>query len=320
MGRYMLDAAVCNHKGNRRTNNEDSFYLTGRMMALRNMDKGGTFVAGRKGGVQLYAVCDGMGGINNGERASFQAVQALSFFHEGLGKTVDDEQLIALVHHISQAVRDQAQMEGEKSGTTLTLCVWQDDTMRCLHVGDSRIYAMHEGQLYQVTRDHSEIQRLIDVGLVSPEEARTDSRRHMILQYLGMDNSEGGLEPSLTAPIACQEGDWFLLCSDGLCDMVEDPYIEAVLQRSQNAKQAVEALVQLALQNGGVDNVTVMALRVTRPEDNEMTPTEPVDGKRVRRTDAAAVPVVQKVLSAARAVTAAGAMVMLIELLYRLLA
>lgn len=314
MGRLMLDAAVCNHKGNRRSNNEDSFYLTGHMMPLRNMDRGGVFTVQRKGGVQLYAVCDGMGGINNGERASFQAVQALSFFHEGIGDTVSDKQLLSLIPHISQAVRNQAEMEGEKSGTTLTLCVWEKDTMRCLHVGDSRIYWMRDGRLEQVGKDHSEIQRLIDARIVTPEDARTDPRRHMILQYMGMDNSEGGLEPSLTEPIACKEGDWFLLCSDGLNDMVEDPYIEAVLQRSQTAKQAVEALTQLALQNGGVDNVTVMALRVIKEEGSR---TEPVERPRVSVIDVVRPALHRKVLPVLQAVTGAGALMVILELLHR---
>jgi len=316
MGRYMLDAAVCNHKGNRRSNNEDSFYLSGQMMPLRAMDRGGTFTARRKGGVQLYAVCDGMGGTDHGEMASFQAVQALSFFHEGLGQTVEDAQLLSLIQHICQAVRDQAQLTGGISGSTLTLCVWQDDCMRCLHVGDSRIYRMHKGVLEQVTTDHSEIQRLMSLGLVTPEEAKTHSKRHAISQYLGMDISESALNPSLTEPFQCVTGDWYLLCSDGLTDMVPDQDIADVLNRSANAKMAVEALTQLALHNGGVDNVTVMALH-TIPADS-MDETQPVD-RPSRRAMPSKPSALRKVLAAVRVLAGWGLATMLIEILYRLI-
>lgn len=316
MAKVMLDAAVCNHKGNRRSNNEDSFYLSGQMMPLRAMDRGGVFTARRKGGVQLYSVCDGMGGTDNGELSSFLAVQSLSFFHEGVGPTVEDVQLLSLVPHISQAVRDQAVANGGFSGSTMTLCVFQDGCMRCMHVGDSRIYRVHKGVMEQVTTDHSEIQRLIELGLVTPEEAKTHPKRHAISQYLGMDTSDAQLNPSLTEPIECEAGDWFLLCSDGLTDMVDDVHIAEVLNHSQNAKLAVESLTQLALQNGGIDNVTVMALHVIEADNTE---TVAIDrpSRRAPQAAQAKPTALQRVLPVVKTVAGIGFIVTLLEIIAR---
>lgn len=319
MAMVMLDAAVKNDKGNRRNNNEDNFYLSGKMMALRDMDRGNLSVVRSKAGVQIYAVCDGMGGTDNGELSSFLAVQSISFFHEGLGATVADDQLKNLVHHISQAVREQAQANGGKSGSTLTMCVFENGYMRCLHVGDSRIYRVHNGVLEQVTTDHSEVMRLVKLGQITLEEAKTHPMRHAISQYLGMDTSDSQLNPSLTEPIPCEEGDWFLLCSDGLTDMVDDAIIGEVLNRSQNAKVAVESLTSLALQNGGIDNVTVMALHVVPLDTSSYTTPidKPLNRNALPQLKIRSTPL-QKVLSAVKTVAGIGFLVALIEILTRL--
>ncbi len=264
MPKLMLDAAVRNHKGNVRKNNEDNFYLSGAYMDLSAMDKGGLFTARRTGGVQMYAVCDGMGGTERGELASYQGAQLLSFFHEGLSASVEDEQLLSVVQRISRAIFDRAQNDGVACGTTLAMCVWQRGEMRVLHVGDSRVYRARDGELEQVTVDHSEVQQMIEVGMITPEEARTHAKRHVITQYLGMPAKEIALSPSLSAPQRCRAGDWYLLCSDGLTDMVRDDRIAEVLNSSPDSSTACERLVEQALRAGGVDNVTVMCLRVVK--------------------------------------------------------
>ena len=259
-----LEAAVCNNKGRKRGNNEDNFYLSGSYMKLETMDNGGVFTANRPGGIQLYAVCDGMGGAESGEKASFHAVETLSLYHEAMTGEVEDERLVSLLRRISDTLYDEATRNGIRSGTTIVLCVWNNGEMRCLHVGDSRIYLLSDGKLTQVTQDHSEVQRLVSLNLMTPEQAKVDPGRHVISQYLGMNTEDIPLAPSLWGPVRCKPGDTFLLCSDGLTDMVEDDVIAEILQAAPTPKAASERLVQKALENGGVDNVTCMCLRVAR--------------------------------------------------------
>ena len=260
MAKLLIEAAVCNHMGNIRTNNEDNFYLNGLWMPLDQMDKGGCFSLESADAVQLYAVCDGMGGESSGEKASFEAVSALRALQTGTADAISDEALIKRLNAVSTQIYQEAHEQGSRSGSTFAGCLWQDGRMRVAHIGDSRVYRMRNGRLEALTVDHSEVQRLVAMGMITPEEARTHPKRHVISQYLGMPSDEVSVTPTLSPWYEGKAGDRYLICSDGLTDMLDNSGIEQLLAKAEDAKTAVASLTQGALHKGGRDNVTVLCL------------------------------------------------------------
>lgn len=260
MIKFRLQAAVCNHKGNVRTNNEDNFYLNGQLMPLDKMDEGGCFTAESVQDTQLYAVCDGMGGEQAGENASFATVQALHDMQANASGAITDAALAECLHDVSVNIYEEAHEHGIRSGTTFAGCLWQNDQMRVAHIGDSRVYRLRGGRLEQLTADHSEVQRLVAMGVITAQEAKTHPKRHVISQYLGMPADEVSVSPTLSPWYKGTLQDRYLICSDGLSDMLDNADIEQILVRSEDAKSAAVALVQGALRKGGRDNVTALCL------------------------------------------------------------
>ena len=160
---------------------------------------------------------------------------------------------------ISEGIYHEAQSQGVKSGTTLAGCLLENGQIRIAHVGDSRVYRLRDHTLMQLTADHSEVQRLLSMGVITPAQARSHPKRHVITQYLGMPDTEVRIDASIT-PVAVRKGDRYLLCSDGLSDMVKDAQISKIFSAAATVKAAADELVQAALKNGGKDNVTVLCL------------------------------------------------------------
>ena len=262
MIKFHLESAVCNHKGNVRTNNEDSFYLNGQFMPLDKMDEGGCFSAESDQNAQLYAVCDGMGGESAGENASFAAVRALHAMQADASGTITDATLTQCLHDVSVQIYQEAHAHGIRSGTTFAGCLWQNGQMRVAHIGDSRVYRLHDGRLEQLTADHSEVQRLVAMGVITSEEAKTHPKRHVISQYLGMPADEVSVSPTLSPWYKGTPHDRYIICSDGLTDMLDNAGIEQILAKAEDAKSAAIGLVQGALRKGGRDNVTVLCLNL----------------------------------------------------------
>jgi len=146
-------------------------------------------------------------------------------------------------------------------GTTLVASLFYDNRVLVAHLGDSRLYLLRDGGLRQVTRDHSLLQEQIDSGLLTLEQAKNAQHKNLVTKALGIDPS---VEPEIHE-YPTRPGDIYLLCSDGLCDMVEDDEIGATLQAlGGNLKLAAQQLVQMANDNGGRDNVSVILVRVLR--------------------------------------------------------
>ena len=201
ISKWTINAAVCNHKGNIRHNNEDNFYLNGRFMVLGEMDDGCLAETVSDATLQTYSVCDGMGGEAAGEEASCYAVKALdSLMHES-GDSLSNDQICKATNQISKDIYQGAKSKGCRSGATLAMCIWQGESMRVAHIGDSRVYMLRGGTLRQLTSDHSEAQRMINLGIITPQEALTHPKRHVINQYLGMPADEVTVVPTITAPL-----------------------------------------------------------------------------------------------------------------------
>ena len=258
-----IRAAVANNKGRIRGNNEDNFYLNGTFMARRKMDEGASVTSSSQDSVQMYAVCDGMGGTDCGEDASCRAVTELSARKQEHRQMVNPRELTSVLRAISDKINKDAVQKNQKSGTTIAMLAIADGQATLANVGDSRIYRFRGKKLTQVSVDHSRVQRMISMGILTPEQAKKDPGRHVITQYLGMP-SDIKISPYIVPNEELRNNDVYLLCSDGLTDMVEDEQIEAILRAKDKPLEAVQELLKTALNNGGRDNVTVMVLRVMK--------------------------------------------------------
>lgn len=205
-----------------------------------------------------FAVSDGMGGHAAGEVASAIAVSTIADKAPG---HADDLLLGAAVESANAAVIEAA-AEGKGKigmGCTASAVSIEQNKMAVAHVGDSRVYLLHNGALVRLTHDHSYVEELVDAGEITADEARVHPSRSVITRALGSD-------PDMYADhftIDVSAGDRVLLCSDGLSSMVEDSQMEAIAVSSATPQAAVDNLVAAALQEGGHDNITVVVVDVT---------------------------------------------------------
>ncbi len=229
---------VCHrtHQGLVRANNQDALVL----------DEG------------VYGVADGMGGHQGGETASRVAAQVLkNALH---GKKLDARAMEMAIEAANRRVFDMARHDSSLSGmgTTITL-LWEGDGQLMIgHVGDSRAYRLHEGSLQQVTEDHSVVAELLRNHVITAEMARTHPYRNVITRAVGVD-------PAVTPDVLCLDkcaGDVWLVCSDGLYNMVPDDTIFQTLSQSSSDEEAADQLLKLALDAGGADNITFLIGRV----------------------------------------------------------
>ncbi len=246
-----LEVATATHPGMVRSHNEDSIAADA--------------------GIGLAVLADGMGGYNAGEVASGIAVamitteikKALGGENGGLPNGGIESLVGEHVGQASAAIYKAAQSQPQYSGmgTTLVVALWHDNRIVVGHVGDSRLYRLRGESFEQVTRDHSLLQEQIDSGMITREQARHSQNKNLVTRAVGIDPE---VETEVhTYPV--KPGDIYLLCSDGLNDMVSDEDIQLTLSSLQaNLPLAAEQLVQQANDNGGRDNVSVILVRVLK--------------------------------------------------------
>ena len=256
----MIRYAAVNDKGFVRSNNEDNFFVNGLLLERGHQDDGASVSGTNCDENQIYAVCDGMGGIEAGEDASFCAVKMLESWRTCQPDFDRKELIVRKLRNISGQIARDAAARGQRSGTTMAMAVIKGNRASIINVGDSRVYLFRKQRLRQLSLDHSKVQQKVDMGLMSAEEARSDPERHIISQYLGMPENIQ-ISPYIVPGIEIENGDLFLLCSDGLTDMVEDQKIEDNLKMKKEPEEAAEALLKLALEKGGRDNVTIIILK-----------------------------------------------------------
>jgi serine/threonine protein phosphatase PrpC len=206
----------------------------------------------------LFAIADGMGGAQAGEVASRLAAAALK---ESGAETGGEQRIHDLIQEANRRVYDRSSTDPSTSGmgTTITVALVEDGQVAFGHVGDSRAYLIRAGQIEQITEDHSLINELMKTGKLSPEEAETHPQRSVITRALGTDPDVD----ADTFTIDAETGDIFLLCSDGLTDMVpEHQILELVDRNRSDIDAALKALVRAANRSGGEDNITVVAFEI----------------------------------------------------------
>jgi serine/threonine protein phosphatase PrpC len=245
-----IEVAGLSDVGCQRENNEDS-YLYWEPAADDEFQ--------RKG--RLAVIADGMGGHEGGQEASRLAVETV---REVYDHTFSGDPQSALLKSFAAAhtrIQDYAEQHPafQGMGTTCTAAVVRGRQLYFAHVGDSRLYLMRDARVLRLTRDHSYVGRLVESGIVRAEDAEKHPQRHILTAALGAGR-EVAIDSAEQA-VALHEGDDLLLCTDGLWSVVTEEELEAVLTDNTPAESCA-ALVKLARQRGGPDNITLQVLRV----------------------------------------------------------
>ncbi len=227
--------------------------------------------------IGLFVLADGMGGYNAGEVASGMATSLIA---DGLQETWRPREVERLGRDDAKALADklireqiaransaifttsQNNPECAGMGTTLVVSLFYDNFVAVAHIGDSRLYRLRGEIMEQVTRDHSLLQEQLDSGLITPEEAKLSQNKNLVTRALGIDPT---VEPEVHV-YETEVDDIYLLCSDGLSDMVEDEEIRLTLiTLKTNPNLTVQQLIQAANDNGGRDNISAMLSRIAEP-------------------------------------------------------
>ena len=211
----------------------------------------------------LFMVADGMGGHAAGEVASQMAVEVVSVDLEKLNdlESADALEMVSLaLRHANRAVFERSAAERDKMGmgSTASVLVLGDERFIIGHLGDSRIYLFRDGELRQITHDHSVVQEQIDAGLITRDGAKNHKQSNVITRCVGMG---WDVEPDITDGDV-RQGDVFLLASDGLTGMVDDWRLQQLLGSRVAPERMVDAMISEANAHGGVDNITVVVVRV----------------------------------------------------------
>ena len=253
---WILNAAVACNTGKVRLNNEDNFYFNGYHLKQEN--------TGLEKPIQkritdkrdsIFCVFDGMGGGDYGEAASFAGVKMLKKEWSQISKVLYPEQFLEeLCQNLNLAVCMQQELLGsDRMGSTMALLLFHDGGVYAANIGDSKIFLLRNGELEQISQDHDDSKYIQQMGI--------SHRKPRLTQYLGMNPDKVRMEPYICSMEVLKK-DRFLICSDGLTDMVDQEKITQILSENKDAQQAVQKLLDSAMEQGGVDNTTIMVCNV----------------------------------------------------------
>ncbi|MET3900962.1 serine/threonine protein phosphatase PrpC [Devosia sp. UYZn731] len=237
MAQFLFDSWAATHPGKVRDVNEDNF--------LAEPSAG------------LWVVADGMGGYEAGEVASGAIISHLSTLGRSTSPEDQRARFIDRLDRANREVFDYSTAKGSTVGSTVVALMAYGDSYQAAWVGDSRIYQIRDGRIRQLSRDHSQVQELIEAGVLSPSDARSWQHRNVITRAVGI-----GLDLHVDfVDGVFQHSDVFVVCSDGLTTHLEDEEIEGIAH-GRRPREACEQLVDLVLERGASDNVTVVVVSV----------------------------------------------------------
>lgn len=213
----------------------------------------------------VFAVADGLGGHRSGEIASKSAVDFIKNNLSKIRNYFDSEEMMAFVNDINQELKTIGDDEPARLGmaTTLTMCIIDGNQMCVCHVGDSRAYLITNDKIERLTKDHSLVQILVDEGKITQEEAEIHPQKNVITRALGTDNS---VKVDFYS-YKIDENGVYLICSDGLYNLVSDITIQEIINEN-SLEESAKKLIDLANENGGNDNITVVLFNPREGVDN----------------------------------------------------
>lgn len=249
--------AVCTTVGRIRKENQDNFYLNGTTKQMQIADISLEGSSDEDG--QVFAVCDGMGGEDAGEVAAFLAVEEMKrYSRENFYR-----QWKKYIHSANNAICAYQDEHDFQMGTTFAGLILHHNCMQAVNVGDSRIYRIRDGQMMQLSKDHTEFQLMVDAGIMKQEDFSKTTAHNHLTQSLGIDEKDMKLEPFHSRPEEIQDQDMFLLCSDGLYGVLSDEEIAAAAMEKESVLIRSRKLVDCAERKGSKDNITVLLISVS---------------------------------------------------------
>ncbi len=223
--------------GNRRTNNEDSYLID------------------EYGERDIFIVADGMGGHNAGEVASLEACRKVDGYIRSNDMPLKELMERAVTHANKEIFIHAMQNEAMRGmGTTADVCVLEGNKLTIAHVGDSSVFILSKHEIRKITKDHSVVGEMVAMGTITEEEAKTHPNRHYITRAVGTAYT---IDVDM-AEYILHDGEYVLMCSDGLTDMVDKSVIHEITVSSENMAEAADRLVRKAKENGGLDNITLI--------------------------------------------------------------
>lgn len=251
--------------GKVRCKNEDNFYCDG-FLKQDIMENNCTYHKKEcVGDLLVLGVFDGMGGAHLGEKASYTGAELLRRYISICGQKKTSFHGKYVIQKINQSICNISDKTQKEIGSTVVLLELRDNKVRVFNVGDSRAYIFKNGCLKQLSIDHTEEQSMKELQKCMGKSFKVDSSKikHTLTQHLGIREEEFLLEPADTGWILAEPKDVFLLCSDGLTNMVDDERIGQILEQNSSLQVKKNTLVQEALLAGGHDNITVVLLELT---------------------------------------------------------
>lgn len=243
--------------GKIRKNNEDNFFVNGYYREdykINNFDYEKEFDSSP---IAVFAVFDGMGGVQFGEEASGAAAAALNKYLQAAKNEGIDFNGKMAIRKINNSVCKVSRSLSAHSGSTIVMAVVKETRLQVINVGDSRAYLYRNGKLRQLSVDHNEAEMYRQMNM----EVDIPNAQNVLTQHLGIEEVDFVLEPAVCDVITIEKNDIVLLCSDGLCGFVDDSTIESILTQSKTSiKEAANKLIAAALDAGGKDNITAMLI------------------------------------------------------------
>ena len=261
---YKIFSNVFSTIGSKRKVNQDNYYLNGKILEDTHKAVSQQVDSSEEG---IYAICDGMGGESDGEVASLIAVKELKEIHDV--KQTDESVIRSVIDKANTKICSHITGKGKNSGSTFVAAVVKRKRADIYNIGDSRCYLIRKDSIRQLTKDHTLAAQMVESGMITEEEAKTDIRRHQLVQHLGIFPEEMTLSIHKNS-VSLESGDILLLCSDGITDGLDDQEIIETVRHNDNAYTLAFELAENAMNNGSLDNITAMVINIQADRDEVM--------------------------------------------------
>lgn len=257
-------ASVSSNVGTNKKKNEDNFYLNGCTLPASNpkhVMQSDEFDEG------VFAVADGMGGMRRGEFASKCAMDTLDNFIKGR-EICSLDAMEEYVREVNSIICNKIQETKEKIGTTVTVVSIKDKKVNIYNVGDSRAYLYRDEKLTQLTKDHTLVSQLVEMNVITKEEAKTDKRKNELYQHIGIMEDDMIISPFEGPAFELEKDDMILIFSDGVTDVLDDDEIVSIIENTSNISKLTNRFLFRALKKDTKDNVTAMIIKYVSASKN----------------------------------------------------